>query len=218
MKLRSFAGTLLLTAAIPLLFWSWPARADAVTDWNENAANVAAICTLPQADPFHESRLYAMVHIAIHDAANAIDRRSRPYAYNGQAPKEASLDAAAAAAAHAVLNSELARLPPEFSACVVPALNAADALQAAALAAVPDGQPKTDGIAVGEAAAEAIIARRLDDNSVGPLLDFAYDEGTSPGEYRFTTGFPFAAAPTGARSRPSCCSTPPSFGRRHRIR
>ena len=32
----------------------------------------------------HESRLYAMMHVAIHDALNAIDRRSRPYAFDAQ--------------------------------------------------------------------------------------------------------------------------------------
>ena len=32
-------------------------------------------CIAPLDSPFHESRLYAMMHIAIHDALNAIDRR-----------------------------------------------------------------------------------------------------------------------------------------------
>src|SRR5687768_363482 len=80
------------------------ARADAVTDWNANAGKAAvAACISPFDDPLHESRMYAMTHIAIHDALNAINRRSRPYALNTQAPSWASVDAAVATAAHDVL-------------------------------------------------------------------------------------------------------------------
>jgi hypothetical protein len=39
-------------------------------------------CIAPLDDPFHESRMYAMMHIAIHDALNAIDRRFQPYAFD----------------------------------------------------------------------------------------------------------------------------------------
>ena len=63
--------------------------ADAVTDWNENAGEAAtAACIAPLNNPLHESRMYAMMHIAIHDALNAIDRRSRPYAFDMQAEPE----------------------------------------------------------------------------------------------------------------------------------
>ena len=56
-------------------------RSDAVIAWNANAGKAAlAACISPSDDPLHESRLYAMTHVAIHDALNAIDRRSRPYA------------------------------------------------------------------------------------------------------------------------------------------
>jgi hypothetical protein len=53
---------------------------DAVTAWNANAgeASVAA-CFLGGYGP-QEARMYAMMHVAIHDALNGIDRRSRPYA------------------------------------------------------------------------------------------------------------------------------------------
>ena len=60
-------------------------------------------CISPDGDPFHESRIYAMMHVAIHDALNAIDRRSRPYALDLQAEAGASPDAAVAAAARDVL-------------------------------------------------------------------------------------------------------------------
>ena len=53
---------------------------NAVTAWNANAgeASVAA-CFIGGYGP-QEARMYAMMHVAIHDALNAIDLRSRPYA------------------------------------------------------------------------------------------------------------------------------------------
>lgn len=105
-----FALLLLLT-----LGWSRIVNADAVTDWNENAGEAAkAACLSPDNDPLHESRLYAMVHLAIHDALNAIDRRSRPYTFDSQAPSGASADAAVAAAAHDVLVALINQNPSIF--------------------------------------------------------------------------------------------------------
>ena len=65
------------------------------------AAGVAAIkgCIAPLTNPFHESRAYAMMHLAIHDALNAIDRKYQPYAYDKKAEPGTSADAAVAAAA-----------------------------------------------------------------------------------------------------------------------
>jgi hypothetical protein len=37
-------------------------------------------------EPFHEGRMYAMMHIAIHDALNAIDSKYQPYADPGTSP------------------------------------------------------------------------------------------------------------------------------------
>ena len=59
------------------------AAADAVTLWNENAAKAAtAACLHMSGNGLVEARMYAMVHAAVHDAVNAIDRRSRPYAFD----------------------------------------------------------------------------------------------------------------------------------------
>ncbi len=58
-----------------------PAAPDAVVLWNEVAAEAAVVGGVaPDFDPLHESWMYAMVHLAIHDALNAIDRRFEPYA------------------------------------------------------------------------------------------------------------------------------------------
>ena len=74
-----------------------------------------------------------------------------------------------------------------------------------ALAAIPNGPAKTKGLKVGQAAAAAIVAMRAADGSDTPLLDFAYPQGTNPGEYRFTPPFTFRVrARAGQTSRPSC--------------
>ena len=79
-------------------------RSDAVSAWNETAGDAAlAACLAPTNNPLHESRMYAITHLAIHDAVNAIDRRSRPYAYDATAKRRTSPDAAVAAAARDVL-------------------------------------------------------------------------------------------------------------------
>ena len=72
----------------------------AVTAWNGYAGEAALAACI---DPLHESRMYAMTHIAIYDALNAIDRRSKPYAFSARAPHGTSVNAAVAAAAHDVL-------------------------------------------------------------------------------------------------------------------
>src|SRR5262245_58551694 len=67
------------------------AGGDAVTAWNAHAGVAATkACIAPLDDPFHESRMYAMMHIAIHDALNAIDRRFQPYAFDKRVESGAS--------------------------------------------------------------------------------------------------------------------------------
>ena len=72
---------------------------NAVVAWNANAGEaVLAACLLGGFAP-QEARMYAMMHVAAHDAVNAIDRRSRPYAVGLDATPGTSPDAAVAAAA-----------------------------------------------------------------------------------------------------------------------
>src|SRR5882762_3201193 len=90
-------ATTLIAVATP------PAIADTVTAWNANAGVAATkACIAPLDNPFHESRIYAIMHIAIHDALNAIDRRFQPYAFDRRVEPGVSPDAAVAAAAHNV--------------------------------------------------------------------------------------------------------------------
>ena len=191
---RAVLRTVLL--CLPMLWFSPdPVAANTVIVWNANAGNAAlAACIAPGDDPLHESRMYAMMHVAIHDALNAIERRSRPYAFNTAAPAGVSADAAVAAAARDVLVATIAETPFP-PACVTAGIASVEADYAAALSLIPDSPAKTEGIALGQASAVAIIARRVGDGADTPLQVFDFPQGTEPGEWRFTDGFPFAFAP-----------------------
>ena len=76
MKQTVAAGACLSLCLI--LFWPSAASADEVLTWNANAGKAAiAACLSPNGNALAEARMYAMVHAAVHDALNAIDRRSR---------------------------------------------------------------------------------------------------------------------------------------------
>ena len=172
-------------------------RSDAVSAWNANAGDAAiAACLAPANNPLHESRLYAAMHVAVHDALNAIDRRSRPYAFAARRPLPgASVEAAVAAASRDVLVPLLQELPAEFSDCAPASVAGVETDYAAALAAITDGPAKSRGVRLGRAAAATILAVRTGDGADTPLLDTTYPQGTAPGAYRFTPGFSFAFAP-----------------------
>jgi hypothetical protein len=180
----------------PRAAFAAPAGGDAVTVWNANAGVAATkACIAPLDDPFHEARLYAMMHIAIHDALNAIDRRSRPYTFDKQAAPGASPEAAVAAAARDVLVPLIGQLPHELVAqsCIDAGVASVEADYTAALAAIPDNPAKAQGVAVGQAAAAAILALRAADGAVGPFLNANCPQATQPGSYQCTPGFRFIA-------------------------
>jgi hypothetical protein len=187
--------------------------ADPVLVWNANAGEAAiAACLAPSDNPLHESRMYAMMHIAVHDAVNAIEPRSRPYAYRGAAVPSASVDAAVAAAAHDVLVPLLLAIPAPFPpACGQAGAASVEADYATALAEIPDGEAKTQGLALGHDAAAAILSLRADDGSDPPLIVADMPQGTEPGEYRFTPGTPFQYAPGWADVEPFVLRTSSQF-------
>ncbi|HEV2951119.1 MAG TPA: vanadium-dependent haloperoxidase, partial [Actinomycetota bacterium] len=176
--------------------FSAAATADPVVAWSANAGDASvAACFLGGYAP-QEARMYAMTHVAIHDALNGIDRRSRPYAVDLHTTRRTSPDAAVAAAAHDVLVSVLSSfaffLPAD---CIAAGVASVEADYVAALDAIPNGMAKTRGIALGQEAADAILALRASDGYDTPPVDPNYQEGTAPGEYRYTPGTPFAFAP-----------------------
>ena len=140
-----------------------------ILDWNVNTLGAAVTAGIAPA----VTNLYmAMVHGAIYDAVNAIAGKYQPYMEGLAADPTASKVAAAAAAAHGVLAGSF----PDQAADL-------QALLEASLATVPDGAAKDAGIAVGEAAAAAMLAARGGD---GRGADYPLTFGEGPGEYRPT--------------------------------
>ena len=150
------------------------ARADVVLDWN-----ATMLATLAGQSPFASARYAAIMHLAVFEAVNAVTGDYEPYLDIIPAPAGASAEAAAAAAAHAVL---LNYFPAKATA-----LNAA---LTASLAVIPDGTAKDDGIAVGAAAAAAMIARRTGDGSAVPA--FYLPSSSDPGQWQPTPSCPVA--------------------------
>src|SRR5690348_7123385 len=76
--------------------------ADMVLAWNEVAVEATRVARL---SPNAQTRALAMVHGAVFDAVNGIERGYAPYLVQRHAPSWASEEAAAAVAAHDVLVS-----------------------------------------------------------------------------------------------------------------
>jgi hypothetical protein len=169
---RSVGGLLVAAAALLSLALSAPARADTVTDWNTTA--FTALTAPPPGgagQPPHVSTIHlAIVHGAVYDAVNAIDGRYQPYLAAPKASWWYSKEAAAATAAYRVLATLLPMQGEKFAA-----------LYASSLAVIPPGKAKDGGIAVGEAAAQAMLAARANDGLFGP---FRFSAGSVPGEWR----------------------------------
>jgi hypothetical protein len=160
--------------AITALLAPAAAHAEAATDqvvrWNEVATTTTGAL---QMDPLTESRVLAMLHLAMHDAVNAIVRRYQPYAFAETAPAEASADAAVATAARDVL---VALIPAQAATYERAYTAALDSIAA-------DAQARAQGVAVGHRAAQAMLARRASDGADRPV---AYTPRDVAGDYRPT--------------------------------
>jgi hypothetical protein len=112
------------------------------------------------------------VQVAVFEAVNSIVGDYEPYRRKISAPPGASPESAAIAAAHRALTL----LHPDKMATL-------DAQRATSLAAIPDGPAENDGIVIGIAAADAILALRTNDgfNDQTP-----YTPGTKPGDWQPT--------------------------------
>ena len=104
----------------------------------------------------------------------------------------ASPDAAVAAAARDVLVPLIGQLPLELvsPSCIDAGVASVEADYTAALAAIPDNPAKAQGIAVGQAAAAAILALRAADGAVGPFLNFSCPQRYQSWRVPVHTGYP----------------------------
>jgi PAP2 superfamily len=160
--------------AAGLLSGAVGARADAVLDWNEIAINTAIA---NGQNPFAQARNAAIVQLAVFEAVNSITGDYQPYVGSIVAPHGASAEAAAIEAAHHVLKTYF----PGSGATLDVALTSS-------LAAIPDGDAKTKGIATGDAAAAALITLRANDGSTP--AQFKIPGPPVPGEYQTTPSCP----------------------------
>ena len=196
MNSRALIRTMILAGVSPFVITTAFAAPDNAVIRANAAAGVAVIkaCIAPMNDPFHESRAYAMMHLAIHDALNAIDRKYQPYAYDQKADPGTSADAAVAAAAHDVLVPTIQKLPAEVlkDGCRENGVAVAEAAYMLALAVIPDGPAKTQGIALGQATAAATLAKRANDHADdgGPYINKNCPPGWTAGNLSMHTGSP----------------------------
>lgn len=159
------------TSMAILALFTIPARAaaDEVTHWNLVATTAAEAGAT---DPLTESRVFAILHLAIHDAINAVDRRFEPFAFRSTPSPTASVDAAVAAAAQAVLAELLPAHAPAFTSALHDTL-----------ARVADGASRDLGVVIGRRAARAVLDARADD---GAAREVVYAPRDVAGDYRPT--------------------------------
>ncbi|HZI94364.1 MAG TPA: phosphatase PAP2 family protein, partial [Patescibacteria group bacterium] len=154
--------------------------------WNHIAIDMSGLDHTPVAPgearvfgeelgPVRASRAMAIVHIAIFDAINAIHGGYRSYTGIPAAPRNTSVEAAIAEAAHDTL---VELFPSQTAAC--------DAVLADDLGRMPAGLPRKNGIDLGRRAAAAILAMRANDHSDGhePRIGVDFFPGVNPGEWR----------------------------------
>ena len=153
---------------------------DMVLFWNEKTQSVITL----NINPPSQSRFFAMVQLAVHDALNSIKPKYERYALVDAREPFAAVDAAVASAAYHTLKALN--------------LGSAPVLQdwyTQSLAQVPDGESEQLGIALGIAAADAIITKRANDNYTKVNVQGPAPDGTLPGEYRSTLPFSLPGQP-----------------------
>src|SRR5262245_20570955 len=133
---------------------------DVVVEWNQATLD---LLTTPGVQPItvHPTRTLTLVHLAMHDAVDAIRGGSEPYLIHEDAPRNANATAAAVAAPQTGLSTPYPAQQATF-----------DARRQADLAQLPDTLATRLGIATGEYAGEKIVAAAADDGTVAtpPLV------------------------------------------------
>ena len=165
--MRTVSQLVSVSVLLVQLFGMLPlaARADVVTDWNLKASEIVAA---HQPGP-PGSAILVMVQTGVFDAVNAITRQYPKAARAMLKPAPgASIDAAVAA----VNRTVLLKLAPTQQVAI-------EAAYQSALSGIPDGQARTDGIAIGEQAVADLVARR----DVKAANIAYYRPVTSPGMY-----------------------------------
>ncbi len=146
--------------------------AGVILDWN--ALMVSAIKE-DDSGPTLSSRNLAILHAAIYDAVNSIDRSHQPYAFLIDPPPECSPAAGAVGAAYTVM----ATLYQTFQ-------GRSDALYDSFVASVPATAALTNGLLFGQQIAELTLDSRSAD---GANTQVPYIPSDAPGQWRRTPPF-----------------------------
>lgn len=154
---------------------SSPIQADVITDWNDQVLDIFA-AQGQTATPPDNSRTLGMVHAAVFDAVNSIDRSYSAYLNYYDPGGSASAEAAAAQAARDTLVSILGSGSPFVSSI--------DSLLQTHLSAIPDGPEKTNGISLGQAAALGMINSRAGDGSAVTTSTYTTQPANTPGAWQ----------------------------------
>ncbi len=174
-----------------------PAVTNPVYRWNELALDAVRSGSMSDVQA---ARVYAMVNVAMYDAVNSIEtrrgaRRAQALVSASGAPRDGSLNAAASAAARAVLTS----LRPDL-ASVYTAQHQAD------LDALRHAAAKQSGATWGASVGSQVVALRAND---GSALNVTEGAGTGPGVFRASwSGVQFRNLTPFAISNPSAYIQP----------
>jgi hypothetical protein len=189
--------------------------ANSVRRWNRVAMDANALDHTPpapgesrmfgeQLGPARTSRAFAIVHIAIFDAVNAIAGGYQRYTGLDPAWPDTSTEAAVAQAAHDTLAAMFPSQTARF-----------DDLLAEDLSVIPADAARQNGIDLGQRAAAAILALRAGDGSDRPEPRIGIDFMTSnrPGKWRQDpiSQNPLALGAHWAEVRPLVLSYPSQF-------
>jgi hypothetical protein len=170
------------------LSWAAPARADVVTDWNELAFRVSLI---GGASALNAGRVAAIVHAAVFDALNGIDRRYTPIHVT---PPDSCLGASRPTAVVQAAYEILSRVygAGATAANQQPTLDARYAASLADIRSRERGASVDKGIACGHEVATAMWTWRSSDGFSTPLPPFT--GVNAPGQWRSTPTDPYPGA------------------------
>ena len=198
---RLAVGAVVVAAMVPTVGPSVTAAQAAAPDTYVTAWDAISVQAFTAAGlgPGDSHTIFAYESIAVYDSVVAVTRDHEPFLVPADAPAGSSAQAAVAAAAHSVLVHYL----PAQAATIL------DPEYVKSLATIADGQPKTDGVALGELVAAGLIADRADDGFRAPYT-YTPPDPPVPGAWLPTAPTPPAGTYLG-HMRPFALETSSQF-------
>ncbi|MCM8568638.1 vanadium-dependent haloperoxidase [Gramella jeungdoensis] len=148
---------------------------EVVLQWNELLSqSIDDLMPLPA-----ETKIYAMVTLAMHDALNNVVPKYETYALDNSGVDVTGISKKNI---HSISDAAVSLAARDMMVQLFPASTAAaDAQLSAILEGIEDSELKTRGVNIGKAAVAAILEKRANDF---PLRFQTYIGGTAPGEYQ----------------------------------